>query len=159
MTDHFRKLLFIHAVAFILILVTWLAGASIAPHAGTPLVALYYVLHIFPASVIFVLILFQWQISSQARRAASVGVQWSDRFNRSMHQLYDAILIALPLTGLLVFFEPTASHAPLHENATWWIRVLQDRLFYHVHAWLFDLLLGFVALNVGATLAMKWRAR
>lgn len=158
MTPHQRRFWLIHGLAFVLILVTWLAGEAIAGHAGTPLVALFYVLHIFPASIIFVLILFQWQVSSQAKHATPADAS-PDRFNAAMHWLYDALLVALPLTGLLVFFDPTAPKGLDLTQAGWWQQLWYDRMFFHVHGWLFDALLLAVLLNLLVTGARKWLGR
>jgi len=150
MTPHQRKFWLIHGLAFVLILVTWLAGEAITGHAGRPLVALFYVLHIFPASIIFVLILFQWQIRSQAKHDAPAAAN-PDRFNALMHWLYDALLVALPLTGLLVFFDPAVPKTLNLTQAGWWQQLWYDRFFFHVHGWLFDVLLVAVVLSLLVT--------
>jgi cytochrome b561 len=153
-----RKFWLIHGLAFVLILMTWLAGAAIGSHAGTPLVALFYVLHIFPASIIFVLILFQWQISSQAKQVAPATTQ-IDHFNAAMHWIYDALLVALPLTGLLVFFDPAAPKRLNLGQTGWWQQLWYDRFFFHVHGWLFDALLAAVLLNLLVTGVRKGLGR
>lgn len=158
MNAHQRKFWLIHGLAFVLILATWLAGEAIAGHAGTPLVALFYVLHIFPASIIFVLILFQWQVASQAKHDAPATAN-PDRFNAAMHWLYDALLVALPLTGLLVFFDPAAPKALNLAQANWWQQLWYDRFFFHVHGWLFDALLVAVLLNLLVTGVRRLRGR
>jgi len=154
MTEYHRKLALIHGLAFVLLFATWLAGISIAPHAGTPLVALYYVLHIFPASVIFVLILLQWQISSQKPPKDNPDANSYGQWNGFVHQLYDAILAALPITGILIFYEPKALVATPGLATGWLTQMLHDRFFHHIHAWLFNLLLALVVINAVLLLAV-----
>jgi len=141
-----RRLLSIHAMVFILLLATWLAGVAIAPHAGTPLVALYYVLHIFPGSLVFVLVLFYLLNKADDGEPKPISIPLPDKVNGRMHHLYYGILLALPLTGILIFFEQAKPAA--WNDALWWIQPLYDRFFYHLHALLFDVLLGLVVINV-----------
>lgn len=79
----YRRLAFVHATAFFMLLVTWLAGAAIKTEAGTPFAALYYVLHIFPGSVIFILILFEWLVRNQG---ALMKVPRDQLVNRALHR-------------------------------------------------------------------------
>lgn len=132
-------------MAFILLLVTWLAGDAIASHAGTPLVALYYVLHIFPGSLVFVLVLFYWLGKADEGEPQAVNVSLSGKVNRLMHHLYYSILLALPLTGILIFFEPVKARAG--SDTSWWMQLFHERFIYHLHASLFDVLLVLVAIN------------
>ena len=48
-----------------MLVVTWIAGTAIKTEIGTPFVALSYVLPIFPGSIIFILILFEWLAKNQ----------------------------------------------------------------------------------------------
>lgn len=131
----YRKLALVHAVAFIMLLVTWLAGAAIKTEAGTPFAALYYVLHIFPGSVIFILILFEWLVRNQG---ALIEVPRDQLVNRALHRAYYLILLALPMTGIAVFFDFMAM-----------------RPFYQLHKTLFYVLLVLVIANVAHTIIMK----
>lgn len=151
MTDHYRKLALIHGLLFVLLLVTWLSGILITDHAGTPMVALYYVMHIFPGSIIFVLILFQWLISSQTRRTSITEESLPSRWTRILHRCYDAILVAVPLIGLLIFFEPASPNAKVNAEAgrlTQLMQLMQSQPFHRLHAWLYYLLLALVVFNV-----------
>jgi hypothetical protein len=155
MTEFQRRLTIIHGLALVLLFATWLAGVSIAPHAGTPMVALYYVMHIFTAGVILVLILLQWQISSQKQQIFAPGSISYRRWNHLIHQAYDAILVALPITGLLIFYEPKALASVPGVQPAWWVRVLHDSFFHHVHAWLFNGLLALVVVNAVALMITR----
>ena len=123
-----RKLVLIHLAAFVMLLVTWLAGAAIKTEAGTPFVALYYVLHIFPGSIIFILILFEWLLRNQGSLAT---VPPQQIINKTLHRAYYLILLVLPLTGIAIFFDWTAF-----------------RLVYLLHATLFYLLIVLVFANI-----------
>ncbi len=123
-----RKLVLIHLAAFVMLLVTWLAGAAIKTEAGTPFVALYYVLHIFPGSIIFILILFEWLLRNQGSLAT---VPPQQIINKTLHRAYYLILLILPVTGVFIFFDWTAF-----------------RLVYLLHATLFYLLIVLVFANI-----------
>lgn len=123
-----RKLVLIHLAAFVMLLVTWLAGAAIKTEAGTPFVALYYVLHIFPGSIIFILILFEWLLRNQGSLAT---VPPQQIINKTLHRAYYLILLVLPLTGIAIFFDWTAF-----------------RLVYLLHATLFYVLIVLVFANI-----------
>ncbi len=131
----YRKLALIHLVAFVMLLVTWWAGVAIKAEAGTPFVALYYVLHIFPGSIIFILILFEWLATSQ-RSLAAMPPQ--EMVNKALHRAYYLILLILPLTGIAVFFDWTVS-----------------RLLNLLHASLFYLLMVLVLINIVHTFVTK----
>ena len=118
-----------------MLLVTWLAGAAIKTEAGTPFAALYYVLHIFPGSVIFILILFEWLLRNQG---ALLEVPRDKLVNRALHRAYYSILLALPMTGIAVFFDFIAL-----------------RPFYLLHKALFNLLLILVIVNIVHAIIMK----
>jgi len=133
----YRKVLLVHSIAFFMLLLTWLAGEAIKTEAGTPFAALYYVLHIFPGSVIFILILMEWSAASQKPLP---DVPRSQLVNRLLHRAYYLILLALPVTGTAVFFDFLAS-----------------RPFYHLHSILFDLLLVLVFVNIAHTIFSKFK--
>lgn len=120
----------IHALAFFMLLVTWLCGEAIKTEAGTPFVALYYVLHIFPGSVIFILILFEWLVRNQGRLIHQPDMPRHLWINRKLHRAYYLILLALPVTGIAVFFD-----------------FIQGRPFYQLHSALFTLLLVLILFN------------
>ena len=120
-----------------MLLVTWLAGAAIKTAAGTPFVALYYVLHIFPGSIIFILIFFEWLERNQGS-LASVPLQ--EIVNQALHRAYYLILLALPITGIAIFFDWTAL-----------------RLVYLLHAALFYLLIVLVLVNILHAAVTKFR--
>lgn len=124
----YRKLVSIHVAAFVMLVTTWIAGAAIKTEAGTPFVALYYVLHIFPGSIIFILILFEWLVRNQG---ALNDVPPDQLVNRALHRAYYLILLALPITGIAVFFD-----------------FMAIRPFYQIHSWLFNLLLILVFVNI-----------
>lgn len=116
---------------------TWIAGAAIKTEAGTPFVALYYVLHIFPGSIIFILILFEWLVRNQG---ALTEVPPDQLVNSALHRAYYLILLALPITGIAIFFDFMAM-----------------RPFYQIHNWLFKLLLLLVLLNIVHMVVVKFR--
>jgi cytochrome b561 len=131
----YRKLVSIHVAAFVMLVTTWIAGAAIKTEAGTPFVALYYVLHIFPGSIIFILILFEWLVRNQG---ALNDVPPDQLVNRALHRVYYLILLALPITGIAVFFD-----------------FMAIRPFYQIHSWLFNLLLILVFVNIVHMLFVK----
>ncbi len=136
----YRKLVPIHTLAVVMLLVTWFAGDAIKAHTGTPMAALYYVLHIFPGSVIFILILFEWLVRNQGRLMEMTGQPWHLRLNRRLHRVYYLILLALPLTGIVIFFES-----------------IQSRPIYQLHRALFYLLIGLVIVNLASMAIGKLR--
>jgi cytochrome b561 len=133
----YRKLVFIHVAVFVMLAATWIAGAAIKTEAGTPFVALYYVLHIFPGSIIFILILFEWLVRNQG---ALTEVPPDQLVNSALHRAYYLILLALPITGIAIFFDFMAM-----------------RPFYQIHNWLFKLLLLLVLLNIVHMVVVKLR--
>ena len=133
----YRKLVLIHLAAFVMLLSTWLAGVAIKSEAGTPFVALYYVLHIFPGSVIFILILFEWLLRNQG---SLVTAPPSQLINRALHRAYYLILLILPASGIAIFFDTTAF-----------------RLTYHLHEMLFYLLILLVFVNILHTVVAKFK--
>ena len=133
----YRKIVLIHCAAFVMLLVTWLAGAAIKTAAGTPFVALYYVLHIFPGSIIFILIFFEWLERNQGSLAI---VPLQEIVNQALHRAYYLILLALPINGIAIFFDWTAL-----------------RLVYLLHAALFYLLIVLVLVNILHAAVTKFR--
>ena len=133
----YRKLALVHLAAFCILLVTWLAGAAIKTVAGTPLVALCYVLHIFPGSIIFILILFEWLARNQGSLA---DIPPQEIVNKALHRAYYLILLVLPLTGIAIFFDSTAL-----------------RLGYFIHTNLFYLLIVLVLINILHMLVVKFK--
>lgn len=131
----YRNLVFIHVAVFAILLATWIAGAAIKTEAGTPFVALYYVLHIFPGSVIFILILFEWLVRNQG---ALNEVPRDQLANRALHRAYYLILLALPITGIAIFFD-----------------FMAVRPFYQIHNGLFNLLLMLVFVNIAHMITVK----
>ena len=118
-----------------MLLATWIAGVAIKTEAGTPFAALYYVLHIFPGSIIFILILFEWLVRNQG---ALTEVPRDQLVNRTLHRAYYLILLALPLTGIAIFFDFMAVQP-----------------FYQIHNGLFNLLLILVFVNIAHTIIVK----
>lgn len=133
----YRKLVLLHLAAFFILLVTWMAGAAIKTEAGTPLVALYYVLHIFPGSIISILILFEWLARNQDSLA---DIPPQEIVNKALHRAYYLILLVLPLTGIAIFFDSTAL-----------------RLGYFIHTNLFYLLIVLVLINILHMLVVKFK--
>ncbi len=113
-----------------MLLITWLCGEAIKTEAGSPMVALYYVLHIFPGSIIFILILFEWLVRNQGKLVHTAEMPQYLWINRKLHRAYYLILLVLPLTGIAVFFD-----------------FIQSRPFYQLHSALFNLLLILIAVN------------
>lgn len=101
---------------------------AIKYESGTPLVALYYVLHIFPGSVIAIIILFEWLAKD---RKKLTEVPKSALINSALHRAYYLILLALPVTGIAIFFDFISTHP-----------------FYQLHTGLFNLLLILVLVNI-----------
>jgi len=131
MKSLYRNLMLIHGLAFLMLLVTWLCGEAIKTEAGSPFAALYYVLHIFPGSVIFILILFEWIVRNQGKLVHTPDMPLHLWINRRLHRAYYLILLALPITGVAVFFD-----------------FMDSRPFYQLHSTLFTLLMVLVAVNV-----------
>ncbi len=134
----YRNLILIHVLAFFMLLVTWLCGAAIKTEAGSPFAALYYVLHIFPGSIIFILILFEWLVRNQGKLIHMPDMPQHLWINRKLHRAYYLILLALPVTGIAVFFD-----------------FMESRPFYQLHSGLFTLLLALVVINAASMLAGK----
>ena len=133
----YRKLVLLHLAAFFILLVTWMAGAAIKTEAGTPLVALYYVLHIFPGSIISILILFEWLARNQGSLADTPP---QEIVNNALHRTYYLILLVLPLTGIAIFFDWTVL-----------------RLGYFLHTSFFYLLIVLVLINILHMLVVKFK--
>lgn len=131
MKNLYRNLLLIHIVAFLMLVITWLCGEAIKTEIGSPMVALYYVLHIFPGSAIFILIFFEWIIRNQGKLVHTPDMPQHLWLNRILHRAYYLILLALPLTGIVVFFD-----------------FMQSRPFYQLHSTLFSLLLILITVNI-----------
>ena len=139
MKAFYKKFLLVHLLATFMLLITWLAGEAIKTQSG-PTSAVYYVLHIFPGSVIFILITFEWLIRNQGKLIRTQGMPLYLWINKNLHRAYYLILLALPLTGILVFFD-----------------FFEARPFYHVHATLFNLLMALILINLGSML-VGWLA-
>ena len=137
MSTVYRKLVLIHFTAFVMLLVTWFAGVAIKTEARTPFVALHYVLHIFPGSLIFILILFEWLVRNQGSLATVLP---QEIVNKALHRAYYLILLTLPVTGVAIFFDWTAF-----------------RLIYLLHASLFYLLIVLVFVNILHTVVVKFK--
>lgn len=114
-----------------MLLITWFCGNAIKTEAGSPFAALYYVLHIFPGSIIFILILVEWLAKNQSKLVRPPEMQKHLWINRILHRGYYLILMALPLTGIIVFFD-----------------FMENRPFYLLHSALFNLLLVLIMVNL-----------
>jgi cytochrome b561 len=131
----------VHSLAFLLLFLTWWAGTAIKTESG-PFSASYYVLHIFPASVIFILVLLEWLIRNQDKLVHPLNMPAYLWLNRKLHRAYYVLLMLLPLTGILVFFD--------------WLPI---RPFYWIHKTLFNFILGLLVFDlISITLGMlkKW---
>lgn len=127
-----RRVLLIHAVAFTLIFLVWIAGVAIKTEAGKPMVALYYVLHIFPASILFIFATVELQtISRQSLSFSNTGSSDWGYINQLLHRVYYLLLMLLPFSGIAVFFDFLAS-----------------RPFYQIHRLLFYGLLFLMTVNL-----------
>lgn len=121
------RTLLLHAVAFGLLGIIWFSGACIKTAVGTPFVAVFYVAHIFSASILCLWILFEWFVKNPiALKALSLH----QRINLRFHRLYYQTLLILPITGLVIFFDASA-----------W------RWSYELHVFLFDVLMVLIVLN------------
>jgi len=137
MKTFYKNFLLVHVLVVVMLFITWWAGESIKTQSG-PLAAIYYVLHIFPGSVIFILITFEWIVRNQGKLTRTQGMPLHLWINRNLHRAYYLILLALPLTGILVFFDFVGA-----------------RPFYQIHSALFDLLMFLVAINL-MSMAIGW---
>jgi cytochrome b561 len=142
MTMPRSKLIAVHALAFLMLLMTWACGEAIKSEAGTPFVALYYVLHIFPGSIIFILILFEWLARNQEKLVHTPDTPTHLWVNRKLHRAYYLILLALPITGIAVFFD-----------------LMTSRPFYQLHSLLFTLLLALVLVNLCSMVIAKFKQK
>lgn len=140
MKSLYRNLMLIHGLAIIMLLLTWFCGEAIKTEAGSPFAALYYVLHIFPGSVIFILILFEWIARNQGELVHAPEMPTYLWINRKLHRAYYLILLALPMTGILVFFD-----------------FMSARPFYQLHGTLFTLLMVLIAVNVFSMLMGRFK--
>lgn len=128
----------LHALAFGLLAVIGFSGAQIKTAAGTPFVAVFYVAHIFSASMLALWILFEGFVKQTVpSKAPSPG----QRIHFQFHRLYDQVLLVLPITGLAIFFDASA-----------W------QFAYRLHVFLFDSLMVLVMLNAVYVLA-QWLRR
>ena len=132
MKNFYKRFLLVHLLVTFMLFVTWLAGESIKGHSG-PMSAVYYVLHIFPGSVIFMLITFEWLVRNQGKLIRTQGMPLYLWINRNLHRAYYLILLALPLTGILVFFD-----------------FVEARPFYKIHSTLFNLLMLLITINLAS---------
>ena len=137
MKTFYKKFLLVHLLVTFMLFVTWLAGESIKDESG-PMSAVYYVLHIFPGSVIFMLITFEWLVRNQGKLIRTQGMPLHLWINRNLHRAYYLILLALPLTGILVFFD-----------------FVEARLFYNIHSTLFNLLMLLIGINL-VSMTLGW---
>ncbi len=142
MKNFYRRLLLIHVLAVFMLLVTWLCGEAIKTEAGSPFAALYYVLHIFPGSIIFILILFEWIVRNQGKLVHVPEMPQHLWINRKLHRAYYLILLALPLTGIVVFFD-----------------FIKSRPFYQLHSALFTLLLILITVNLISMIVGKLKSQ
>lgn len=142
MKYNYRNLILIHIAAFVMLLITWLCGNAIKTEAGSPFAALYYVLHIFPGSLIFILILVEWLARNQDKLVHPPEMQKHLWINRVLHRGYYLILMALPLTGIIVFFD-----------------FMESRPFYLLHGALFNLLLILIVVNLISMMIGKLKVR
>lgn len=142
MTMPRSKLIAVHALAFLMLLITWACGEAIKSEAGTPFVALYYVLHIFPGSIIFILILFEWLARNQEKLVYTPDTPTHLWVIRKLHRAYYLILLALPITGIAVFFD-----------------FMTSRPLYQLHSLLFTLLLALVVANLCSMAIAKFKQK
>lgn len=137
---HRHHFVVVHALAFLMLLITWACGEVIKTEAGTPFVALYYVLHIFTGSVIFLLILFEWLLRNQDKLLRPSDMAAHLWINKKLHRAYYLILLALPITGIAVFFD-----------------VMVSRPFYQLHSMLFWALVSLVVVNLCSMIVGKFK--
>ena len=137
MKTFYKKFLLVHLLVTFMLFVTWLAGESIKDESG-PMSAVYYVLHIFPGSLIFMLITFEWLVRNQGKLIRTQGMPLHLWINRNLHRAYYLILLALPLTGILVFFD-----------------FVEARPFYMIHSTLFNLLMLLIGINL-VSMTLGW---
>ncbi|OIR17814.1 hypothetical protein GALL_20360 [mine drainage metagenome] len=138
----YRKLLLIHVAVFFILLITWICGEEIKTEAGSPFSALYYVLHIFLGSIIFILTLVEWITRNQTKLVHTPAMPQHLWINQILHRGYYLILMALPLTGIIVFFD-----------------FMESRPFYLLHGSLFNLLLILIMVNLASMMIEKLKVK
>jgi len=140
-TNH-SNLITLHAIAFLLLLAIWACGEAIKTKAGTPFVALYYVLHIFLGSGMSILILFEWLLRNQDNLTHIHDMPTQVWINKKLHRAYYLILLALPITGIAVFFDFIAA-----------------RPFYQIHSVLFTILVMLVIVNLCSMVIANFKVK
>ncbi len=147
MFEKLKRILVLHWHVFALLAITWFFGYNIAAHADSPLVAMYYVMHILPGCALSLLAFFLLHPKENEGHTGR-GVRSSHALTLQIHKAFSYLLAVAPAAGVLVFFVPAG---PWHLGASgsfWLTHVYHDNLMHLVHGATFYLvvLLGIVNL-------------
>ena len=129
-----------HWLPFSLMAMIWLGGYFIHAHAGTPSVALYYVIHVAAGCALFGVGLFYLHPGTEGIAPDLISVD-PHEVTKAIHRIHYYVLCVLPPTGVLVFFVPDSG---LHLGASgsfWLNHVYNDNFGHLVHGLLFYLML------------------
>ena len=135
-----------HWHIFTLLAGTWFFGYSVAAHAGTPSVALYYVVHILTGSALSTLAFFL-RLPRKEGAHAPHDAPGSHALTRQLHKLIFHLLMAAPILGVLVFFVPDGPWHQMHDGSFWLTHVYHDNLAHLAHGAMFYLLLLLGSVN------------
>ncbi len=146
MLNWIKYVLVSHWLVFTLMLATWLGGYLIPAHAGTPGVALYYVIHVFAGCALFGAGLFYLH-PGKAGIAPHLLSADPHEVTKAIHRIFYYLLSVSPLTGVLVFFVPD-SGLHLGQNGSFWLNhVYNDNFAHLLHGLLFYLVLVLGTVN------------
>ena len=146
MIKNTRQILRQHWHVFTLLACTWFFGYSVAAHASTPLVALYYVVHILAGSALSTLTFFLL-LPRKEVALVTPDTLGSRALTRQLHKLIFHLLMAAPILGVLVFFVPDGPWHLMQNGSFWWTHVYHDNLAHLAHAATFYLVLLLGSIN------------
>lgn len=145
-----------HWLAFTLLATTWLFGYLVPGHAGTPGVALYYVLHAFAGCALFGVAFFHLHPGKEGISPHRLSVD-PHELTLVIHRVFYYLIALAPPTGVLVFFVPDST---LHWSDGSFLRshVYNDNFAHMLHGLLFYLVIALGLFNFLFVMAKRRNA-
>src|SRR5450830_1442928 len=100
MFEKLKQILVLHWHVFALLTITWYFGYNIAAHANSPLVAMYYVMHILPGCALSLLAFFLLH-PKESEGSTGRGVRSSHALTLQIHKAFSHLRAVAPAVGVL----------------------------------------------------------
>lgn len=151
MTQYSKRVVIVHWLTLALLVVAWYLGDSLGDATDDSKATLAgYLVHIAVGGTVLLLTLFRLYFRRKDGVPAPIGVTAMDKLAKGIHHLLYAMLLLLPISGIMTVITSTAGKALLAGDAN----LLPKEHGYHnvfahsVHAQLVNVLIALVVVHL-----------